>query len=146
MVVFHHQPNGHELEQTPGDGEGQGSLACCSPWGHRVGHHLATEQQWLWYIGVFSPQSKGNEGKKERGNIKNALRIKQSARLLCGGWAGGAQCVRACGRLLPRSAMGTLAPEASPLRGQRLRKGKGLASLQIPHRSEKVPGKQMLIE
>ena len=47
MVVFHHQPNGHELEQTPGDGEGQGSLACCSPWGHRIGHHLATEQQWL---------------------------------------------------------------------------------------------------
>jgi len=27
--------NGHELEQTPGDGEGQGSLACCSPWGHK---------------------------------------------------------------------------------------------------------------
>ena len=25
--------NGHEFEQTPGDGEGQGSLACCSPWG-----------------------------------------------------------------------------------------------------------------
>ena len=27
--------NGHEFEQTPGDGEGQGSLACCSPWGHK---------------------------------------------------------------------------------------------------------------
>ena len=27
------QLNGHECEQTPGDGEGQGSLACCSPWG-----------------------------------------------------------------------------------------------------------------
>ena len=26
--------NGHEFEQTPGDGEGQGSLACCRPWGH----------------------------------------------------------------------------------------------------------------
>ena len=25
--------NRHEFEQTPGDGEGQGSLACCSPWG-----------------------------------------------------------------------------------------------------------------
>ena len=25
--------NGHELGQTPGDGEGQGSLLCCSPWG-----------------------------------------------------------------------------------------------------------------
>ena len=27
--------NGHEFEHTPGDGEGRGSLACCSPWGHR---------------------------------------------------------------------------------------------------------------
>ena len=31
----HHQFNGHEFEQAPGDGEGQGSLACCSPWGHK---------------------------------------------------------------------------------------------------------------
>ena len=30
---WHHQLNGHEFEQTPGDGEGQGSLMCCSPWG-----------------------------------------------------------------------------------------------------------------
>ena len=30
---MHHQLNGHEFEQTPGDSEGQGSLACCSPWG-----------------------------------------------------------------------------------------------------------------
>ena len=30
--------NGHEFEQTLGDGEGQGGLACCSPWGRRVGH------------------------------------------------------------------------------------------------------------
>ena len=35
MVGWHHQLNGHELDQTLGDGEGQGSLACCSPWGHR---------------------------------------------------------------------------------------------------------------
>ena len=30
MAGWHHWPNGHELGQTPGDGEGQGSLACCS--------------------------------------------------------------------------------------------------------------------
>ena len=35
MVGWHHQLNGHEFEQTQGDGEGQGSLACCSPWGHK---------------------------------------------------------------------------------------------------------------
>ena len=33
MVGWHHQFNGHEFEQTPGDGEGQGSLAFCRPWG-----------------------------------------------------------------------------------------------------------------
>ena len=35
IVVWHHQLNVHELEQARGDGEGQGSLACCSPWGHK---------------------------------------------------------------------------------------------------------------
>ena len=35
----------HELGQTLGEGEGQRSLVCCSPRGHRVGHDLATEQQ-----------------------------------------------------------------------------------------------------
>ena len=33
------------LGQTPGDDEGQGGPACCSPWGCRVGHNWATEQQ-----------------------------------------------------------------------------------------------------
>ena len=33
MVGWHHRLNGHEFEQTPGDSEGQGSLASCSPWG-----------------------------------------------------------------------------------------------------------------
>ena len=35
MVGWHHQPNGHEFEQTLGDSEGQGSLVCCSPWGRK---------------------------------------------------------------------------------------------------------------
>jgi len=35
MVGWHHRLNGHESEQTPGDREGQGSLACCSPWGRK---------------------------------------------------------------------------------------------------------------
>ena len=35
MAGWHHLFTGHELGQTPGDGEGQGSLACCSPWGHK---------------------------------------------------------------------------------------------------------------
>ena len=41
-VGRHHGLNGHEFEQAPGDGEGQGSLVCCSPWGHKELH--MTEQ------------------------------------------------------------------------------------------------------
>jgi len=33
MVEWNHQLKGHEFEQAPGVGEGQGSLVCCSPWG-----------------------------------------------------------------------------------------------------------------
>ena len=33
MIGWHPCLNGHEFEQTPGESEGQGSLACCSPWG-----------------------------------------------------------------------------------------------------------------
>jgi len=33
MVGWHHQLSGYEFEQAPEDGKGQGSLACCSPWG-----------------------------------------------------------------------------------------------------------------
>ena len=35
MVGWYHGLNGHEFEQTPGDGEGQRSLGCCNPWGHK---------------------------------------------------------------------------------------------------------------
>ena len=45
MFGRHHRLNGHEFEQTPGDSGRQGNLACCSPWHHKIGHNLATEQQ-----------------------------------------------------------------------------------------------------
>ena len=35
MVGWHHLPTGHKFEQTPGDAEGQRSLVCCRPWGHK---------------------------------------------------------------------------------------------------------------
>ena len=43
MVGWHHWLNGHESEQAPGDGEGQRSLACCSPWGQKE-----STQLWEW--------------------------------------------------------------------------------------------------
>ena len=35
MGGWHHRHDRHEFEQAPGVGDGQGSLACCSPWGHK---------------------------------------------------------------------------------------------------------------
>ena len=53
MVGWHHQLNGHEFEKTLGDSEGQGSLAFCSPWGHkqsdmtqRPNNRFENEQNW----------------------------------------------------------------------------------------------------
>ena len=46
-VGWHHRLNGHEFGWTPWIGDGQGGLACCSPWGHRVGHDWATELNWM---------------------------------------------------------------------------------------------------
>ena len=44
IIGWHHQLYGHEFEQALGIGNGQGSMACCSPWGsQRVGHNGATE-------------------------------------------------------------------------------------------------------
>ena len=43
MVGWHHRLDGHEFEQAPGVGDGQGSLVCCSPWGRtlvRGGAHI----------------------------------------------------------------------------------------------------------
>ena len=48
MVGWHHRLNGHEFEQTPGDSEGQGSLACCSSQGFKESYTaqgLNKEQQ-----------------------------------------------------------------------------------------------------
>ena len=35
MVGWHQRVSGHEFEQTPRVGDGQGSLVCCNPWGHK---------------------------------------------------------------------------------------------------------------
>ena len=78
MVRWHLQFNGHEFEQTPGDSEGQGSLACRSPWGHEesdIGHDLATQQKqkWVgWTLFEWSSQtswSKANEGSIQLVNL-----------------------------------------------------------------------------
>ena len=53
MVVSHHQVNGHEFEQTPGDSEGQGSLACCS-------RGVTNSQTWLSNWTTITQASQSN--------------------------------------------------------------------------------------
>ena len=45
IVGWHHRYNGHKLGPTLGDDKGQGNLACCSQWGHRVTYDLVTEKR-----------------------------------------------------------------------------------------------------
>ena len=54
IVGWHHQLNGHEFEQAPGDGEGHRSLACYSMGSQRVGHDWATEQQQISCINIHN--------------------------------------------------------------------------------------------
>ena len=58
MVGWHHQLDGHEFGQALGVGDGQGSLACCSPWGHKESDMTEllnwTEAPWVLYpVGSF---------------------------------------------------------------------------------------------
>ena len=50
MVGWHHWLNGHEFEQAPGVGDGQGSLVCCSPWGRKESD---TTKGWNWAEGDY---------------------------------------------------------------------------------------------
>ena len=56
MAEQHHRCNEHQLGQTPEDGERQGGLACCSPWGHK--ELDTTEQQQQQQLGVFEESKK----------------------------------------------------------------------------------------
>ena len=49
MAGWHHWLDVHGFGWTPGVGDGQRGLACCSSWGHRVGHNWATELNWTEY-------------------------------------------------------------------------------------------------
>ena len=61
MVGWHHQLNGYEFEQALGVGDGQRSLVCCSPWGHKE----SDTTEWLnWTAVVFLGIPSGASGKE----------------------------------------------------------------------------------
>ena len=68
MVGWHHQLNGHEFEQALGDGEGQGSLACCSPWICSFGYNRETQWKRLKTSEGLNPSSRAL--KMEKGDRK----------------------------------------------------------------------------
>ena len=57
MVGWYHWLNGHHFEQAPGDGDGQGSLVCCSLWGREesdVTEQLSlTERYTIWWLDIY---------------------------------------------------------------------------------------------
>ena len=54
MVGWHNRLNGHEFEQALGNGDEQGSLVCCCPWGRKVGDGWTTEMNWtVPYVTYF---------------------------------------------------------------------------------------------
>ena len=56
MVGWHHRLHGHKFEQSPGVGDRQGSLVCCSPLDHRVRHDWATELNWIhFWVMIWCP-------------------------------------------------------------------------------------------
>ena len=59
MSGWHHQLNGYEFEQILGDSEGQGSLACCSPWGHKeldMTEQLNDNNKKQYYVNINSQE------------------------------------------------------------------------------------------
>ena len=73
MVGWHHQLNGHEFEQVLGIGDGQGSLACCSSWGHK---ELDMTEQLNWTeIDIITRNEK-------------EMKFRRMATLVGGGWGG----------------------------------------------------------
>ena len=60
MVGWHHWLNRLEFEEAPGDGEGQGSLVCCSPWGHKESHttERLNNNNNLWNVQYIHRQQK----------------------------------------------------------------------------------------
>ena len=61
MVGWHHWLSGHEFEQAPGDSEGQGSLACCGPWGCKE-----SDTEWL-------NNSKSKRNQKQKRDLKRKV-------------------------------------------------------------------------
>ena len=87
VVEWHYQLNGHEFEQTPGETEGQGSLACCSLWGCKesdtteqlnnntdIKGELDSNTIIVWDFNIsFTPMDKSFRQNKETQALNNTI-------------------------------------------------------------------------
>ena len=74
MVGWHHWLNGHEFEQAPRVGDGQGSLAFYSPWGRRVRHDWETELNWKLFKSRLPSWLNGKESACRRPGLDSWVR------------------------------------------------------------------------
>ena len=91
MVGWHHRLNGHEFKQAPGPGDGQDSLACCSPWGRKeldTTERLNTTTQ----EGPASCKTRVSEEREAGPSVKSLLWTGTATVL---GWRGGVTCQHA---------------------------------------------------
>ena len=76
IAGWHHWLDGHEFEQAPGIGDGQGGLACCSPWGHKK---LDTTERMNWYLYMgFLSGSDGEESACSVGDLGSISGLERS--------------------------------------------------------------------
>ena len=81
MVGWHHQLDGHEFEQAPGAGDGQGGLACCSPWSRK---ELDTTER----LNSNNRPGAGCQGRRDEEGEVSVLRELESGAGGGNGWAG----------------------------------------------------------
>ena len=87
-----HQLNGHEFEQTPGDGEEREAWCAVAHGDHRVAHELASEQQQLLLNLVFPGGTSGKEPTCHAGDIREAGSVPGAGRSPRGGNGNLLQC------------------------------------------------------
>ena len=73
MVGWHRRLNGHEFEQAPGVGDRQGSLACCSPWGHKESD-MTEWLNWLTETQRWGSEEAGSSGHYQVAQVCQATR------------------------------------------------------------------------
>ena len=86
MVGWHHRLDGHEFEQAKGDGEGQGSLVCCSPWGHKefnMTEQLNNNSCMSAGSLLCSPKLAQNLARAHQVSVSNLLAFGRGLLLLC---------------------------------------------------------------